>query len=168
MNKNNLTLFLAIIIMALFVNKNSFSQEKTDSIHSNNRIEVKKIANEGPAFTVVEVMPEYPGGINALYKLLTDNLKYPKLAQENGTQGTVYITFVVGKDGYVKNMKVLRGIGDGCDEEALRVLKLMKQWTPGRQNGDNVAVQFNLPVKFTLEDKDSDKKNKKKKKFLIF
>jgi len=117
--------------------------------------------------TIVEEMPQFPGGNDALSKFLGDNLKYPKLAREEGISGTVYVSFVVRKDGTITSIKILRGIGGGCDEEVERVVKLMPKWKPGKQKGEAVAVQFNLPVKFTLSD-DNDKKPKKKNKFLFF
>ena len=101
-------------------------------------------------FKVVEQMPEYPGGDEARIKFLRDNIKYPSIARESGITGTVFLTFVIGRDGRISNIKVLRGIGGGCDEEAVRVVKLMPSWIPGKQAGKSVPVQFNLPIKFTL------------------
>lgn len=101
-------------------------------------------------FKVVEQMPDYPGGDEARVKFLRDNIKYPSIARESGITGTVFLTFVIGRDGRISNIKVLRGIGGGCDEEAVRVVKLMPTWIPGKQAGKAVPVQFNLPIKFTL------------------
>jgi len=108
-------------------------------------------AEEAQIFMVVESMPEYPGGEAALYTFLADNIKYPQMAKESGIQGRVFVTFVVEKDGHVTDVRVLRGIGGGCDEEAIRVVKSMPKWTPGKQRGKSVRVQYNLPVKFTLQ-----------------
>jgi TonB family protein len=102
-------------------------------------------------FTVVEKQPSYPGGQDGYRKFLTDNIKYPETAMKNNVMGTVYVTFVVEKDGAVTNVKVLRGIGSGCDEEALRVVKMMPKWIPGEEKGKPVAVQYNLPIKFVLD-----------------
>jgi periplasmic protein TonB len=102
-------------------------------------------------FTVVESMPEFPGGDAARMKFLQDNIKYPQLARESGIQGTVFVTFVVEVDGSVTDVRVLRGIGGGCDEEAVRVIKQMPSWVPGRQRGQPVRVQFNMPIRFTLQ-----------------
>jgi protein TonB len=102
-------------------------------------------------FTVVEAMPDYPGGDAARMQFLQDNIKYPQMARESGIQGTVYVTFVVETDGSVTDVRVLRGIGGGCDEEAIRVIKLMPKWNPGKQRGKPVRVQFNMPIKFTLQ-----------------
>ena len=106
---------------------------------------------ERQIFMVVESMPEFPGGESALYKYLAENIKYPQMAKESGIQGRVFVTFVVERDGSVTDVRVLRGIGGGCDEEAIRVVKGMPKWSPGKQRGKPVRVQYNLPVKFTLQ-----------------
>ena len=99
---------------------------------------------------VVEDDPEFPGGMEALYKFLQDNVQYPQLALENGIEGRVYVTFVVEEDGSITNPRLLRDIGGGCGQEALRVVKMMPKWKPGKQSGKPVRVQFNLPVNFVL------------------
>ena len=105
----------------------------------------------GKIFTIVEEMPAFPGGDAKLFEFLKNNIKYPAIARENGIQGRVYVTFVVDKEGKIKDAKVLRGIGGGCDEEALRVVRAMPEWKIGKQNGRPVAVQYNLPINFTLK-----------------
>lgn len=107
--------------------------------------------DEGKIFTVVEEMPSFPGGEEKLFDYLRKNIKFPPVARENGIQGRVFVTFVVDKDGKVKDARILRGIGGGCDEEALRVISNMPDWKPGKQNGRSVSVQYNLPVNFTLK-----------------
>lgn len=107
--------------------------------------------DEGKIFTVVEEMPSFPGGEDKLFDYLRKNIKFPPVARENGIQGRVFVTFVVDKDGRVKDARILRGIGGGCDEEALRVISNMPDWKPGKQNGRSVSVQYNLPVNFTLK-----------------
>lgn len=102
-------------------------------------------------YIFVEQMPDFLGGEEELMKFLKNNIVYPQMAKESGIQGTVYVTFVVTKDGKIKDAVVLRGIGGGCDEEALRVIKLMPEWKAGKQNGQAVPVQFNLPIKFILQ-----------------
>lgn len=102
-------------------------------------------------FTVVESMPQFPGGDASLYKFLAENIEYPQIANESGIQGRVFLTFVVERDGSITDVKVLRGIGGGCDEEAIRVVQSMPKWKPGKQRGKPVRVQYNLPIKFTLE-----------------
>jgi protein TonB len=115
------------------------------------KVEEEESAEEMQIFMVVESMPEFPGGDADLYKYLAENIKYPQMAKESGIQGRVFVTFVVERDGSVTDVKVLRGIGGGCDEEAIRVVKNMPRWTPGKQRGKAVRVQYNLPVKFTLQ-----------------
>jgi protein TonB len=110
-------------------------------------------APEEEIFTIVESMPEFPGGEAALYAFLQGNMTYPRFANEAGISGKVYITFVVEKNGKITDVKVLRGIGGGCDEEALRVIKMMPDWKPGMQRNHPVRVQFILDVKFTLSGK---------------
>ena len=105
---------------------------------------------EEEIFTVVESMPEFPGGDKALYAYLYDNMRYPEMAKEAGISGKVYITFVVEKDGSITDVRILRGIGGGCDEEALRVIQGMPAWAPGKQRNIPVRVQFILDIKFTL------------------
>ena len=100
-------------------------------------------------FIIVEEMPSYPGG--DYNSFVAGNIVYPVMAKESNIQGTVYITFVVETDGSITDVKVLRGIGGGCDEEAVRVVKMMPKWNPGKQSGKSVRVQFNLPIKFTLQ-----------------
>ncbi len=114
-------------------------------------VEDEEEVSEAEIFTVVESMPSFPGGMGALMKYLAENIKYPPLAKESGIQGRVFINFVVEPDGSISNVKVLRGIGGGCDEEAVRVVERMPKWSPGKQRGKPVRVSYNLPVKFTLQ-----------------
>lgn len=115
-------------------------------------IEVEEeVVEEAPIFTVVESMPQFKGGDTKLYEYLGNNIKYPVMAKESGIQGKVYVTFVVEQDGSVTDVRILRGIGGGCDEEAIRVVQAMPKWTPGKQRGKPVRVQYNLPVRFTLQ-----------------
>ncbi|MFA4853138.1 MAG: energy transducer TonB [Bacteroidales bacterium] len=104
-----------------------------------------------PPLTIVELMPVFDGGEEAMYKWLGDNIKYPQLAKETGITGTVIVTFVIERDGSISGVQLLKGIGGGCDEEAMRVVKAMPKWKIGKQNGIPVRVQFNLPIRFTLE-----------------
>lgn len=106
---------------------------------------------EEEIFTVVESMPEFPGGPGKMLEFIATNIKYPPMARESGIQGRVFVNFVVEPDGSVSNVNIIRGIGGGCDEEAIRVVKTMPKWTPGRQRGKAVRVSFNLPVRFTLQ-----------------
>jgi TonB family protein len=106
---------------------------------------------EAEIFMVVEQMPEFPGGQAKLQAFLAENITFPETAKESGIQGTVYVTFIVRKDGRISGAKILRGIGGGCDEEALRVVKKMPRWKPGTQSGKNIDVQFNIPIVFKLD-----------------
>lgn len=115
------------------------------------KIEEEEEEEDVQIFTVVENDPEFPGGMEALYKYLRDNIKYPQLARDNNITGRVYVTFVVEKDGSIANPRVLKDIGGGCGQEAIRVVKSMPKWTPGKQRGKAVRVQFNLPVSFNLQ-----------------
>ncbi|MGY6521321.1 MAG: energy transducer TonB, partial [Mongoliitalea sp.] len=105
---------------------------------------------EPEIFDLVEDAPEFVGGMDALNAFLSANLKYPQQAKDAGIEGTVYVMFEVHADGKVKNHELLRGIGGGCDEEALRVVQLLPDWIPGKQKGEAVAVRMRLPIKFKL------------------
>ncbi|GAA4378820.1 hypothetical protein GCM10023186_15710 [Hymenobacter koreensis] len=100
-------------------------------------------------YTYVEQMPQFPGGMPGLHNYLVQNLKYPELAQRNQVEGKVFVNFVVRQDGSINDVKVQKGIGAGCDEEAVRVIKAMPAWTPGKQNGRVVNVQYTVPVTFS-------------------
>lgn len=106
---------------------------------------------EQQIFLVVENMPEFPGGEAAMYKFIGNNIDYPRMAKESGISGRVFVTFVVERDGSVTDVQIIRGIGGGCDEEAVRVIKAMPKWTPGKQRGKPVRVQYRMPIKFTLQ-----------------
>jgi protein TonB len=130
----------------------------TEAPGSNVEVEIQEstpaILEEPPVqeiFTVVEEQPSFPGGEEARIGFLLQSIKYPEEAKELGIQGKVFVTFVIETDGSITDVKVLRGIGGGCDEEAIRVVSLMPKWIPGKQRGTSVRVQFNLPIKFTLQ-----------------
>lgn len=106
---------------------------------------------EPEIFTVVEQQPEFPGGQGELLKYLGKNITYPAIAQENGIEGTVVVRFVVNETGGISDIQVVRDIGGGCGAEAVRVVKSMPKWKPGRQRGKAVKVYFTLPVRFKLE-----------------
>jgi len=114
--------------------------------------DVKQVVEENPnqIFTAVEKQPGFPGGEGKFGAYLQKNIRYPAVARENNTQGRVILTFVVERDGSLTDIKVVRGIGSGCDEEAVRVLKNSPKWTPGIQNGRPVRVQYSIPVNFAL------------------
>lgn len=103
-------------------------------------------------FTMVEQMPQFPGGEEELMTFIKKNLRYPAIASENGIEGRVTIRFVVSKTGEVTNIEVLRGLDPSCDKEAIRVVKAMPKWIPGKQNGKTVQVYFTLPITFKMSD----------------
>ncbi len=102
-------------------------------------------------FLIVEQQPEYPGGLTAMRTFLAKNLHYPTSAATAGVSGKVFVSFVVAADGSLSDVAVLKGIGFGCDEEAVRVMRQMPRWKPGKQSGRSVRVRYNLPITFTLE-----------------
>lgn len=137
-------------------------EETTTIINEDNqaRVEVKyvpvQVVEEEPEeqtiFEVVEQMPEFPnGGMAGLMQYLSKNIKYPTIAQENGTQGRVTVQFVVNKDGSIVDAKVLRGVDPYLDKEAVRVIMGMPKWKPGMQRGKPVRVKYTVPVMFRLQ-----------------
>lgn len=112
-----------------------------------------KIAQEEEVkpFLIVEQMPEFPGGPEDLMRYIKEHTVYPQMARETGISGTVFVQFVVGKDGRISDVRILRGIGGGCDEEAVRVVKSMPSWKAGKQNGVTVPVYFKIPIKFSFK-----------------
>ena len=113
---------------------------------------VLEIKEDNTPFTTVEVQPSFMGGNSEMYKFLGKNLKYPSAAQRANIQGKVFLSFIVEKDGSITDIETMKGIGFGCDEEAMRVVKLMPNWIAGKQNGRNVRVKFTIPVFFRLDD----------------
>lgn len=116
----------------------------------NNATKQKKDLSETKVYQKVDEMPSFPGGDESLMKFFNENIRYPQSAKESGINGKVFITFIIDENGKVTEVKVLRGIGGGCDEEAVRVARLMPQWNPGKQNGKAVRVEYNMPIKFQL------------------
>jgi protein TonB len=101
-------------------------------------------------FFIVEDMPEFPGGDEALRKHIADSLDYPEIARKNGIAGKVYVSFVIEKDGSVGDAKIARGVDPSLDKEALRVIKNLPLWKPGKQRGEPVRVQYTVPINFAL------------------
>ena len=137
-------------------------EETTTIINEDNqaRVEVKYVPvtvveeepEEQTIFEVVEQMPEFPnGGMAGLMQFLSKNIKYPTIAQENGTQGRVIVQFVVNRDGSIVDAKVVRSVDPYLDKEALRVINTMPKWKPGMQRGKPVRVKFTVPVMFRLQ-----------------
>lgn len=122
---------------------------------------VLKEPKEAKVYQKVDVQPEYPGGQEAMVKFILENLKYPKEAIEKNVQGKVIVNFIVWETGSVGDVKVVQGIGSGCDEEAVRVVKLMPKWTPGKNGGKPVAVNFYLPFNFKFDGNKNKEEPKK-------
>ncbi|MDE6134414.1 MAG: energy transducer TonB, partial [Muribaculaceae bacterium] len=115
-------------------------------------IEQPKVEEEQPMnMAMVEQQPEFPGGVSAMYAWLSSNIVYPSVASEEGVQGRVVVEFVVGKDGSITNVRVVRPRHPALDKEAVRVIKAMPKWIPGRNNGQPVKVTYTLPVTFKLQ-----------------
>lgn len=126
------------------------AEDEESDVHQ--KSEAAKPANAGATEVRIEVekMPEFPGGEQALYEFLAKNIKYPALARENGVEGTVYVKFLVDAKGKISDVSLMKGIGSGCDEEAIRVVQKMPRWSPGTLRGEPVDVYYTLPVKFKL------------------
>lgn len=130
----------------------SLSTQNTPTGTNTNQATSKTVTEttEQEIFKVVEKMPSFPGGDEMLMEYISKNLKYPQKAMDAGIQGRVFVSFVVEPDGSISNVKVLRGIGSGCDEEAVRIIKSMPKWEPGKQMGQTVRVSYQIPVNFKL------------------
>ena len=155
-------LILFVAVATIYCSCNQVATEDNESRHANEEmveltedpmIDPTLPENDTAIVAISEVMPEFPGGEEALFAYLSQNINYPTEAKDAKLEGRVYVTFVIEKDGQVSNAKILRDIGGGCGEEAIRVVKSMPKWKPGTQNGQPVRVQFNLPVSFQLQAK---------------
>lgn len=146
MRKITITLLMAMALTFAGCNVG----DKDDDIISGSNLTEKELANE-PVFTVVDQQPEFPGGVQAMYTFFGQNIRYPAEASKQNIQGKVFLTFVIGSDGKVRKVEVLKGVHSSVDAEAMRVINTMPKWTPGKKDGKNVAVQFNLPISFLLE-----------------
>jgi protein TonB len=117
------------------------------------KIDTSATTGYSTSFMLVQLIPQYPGGYSELIKFIKSNLVYPKSAAEAGISGTVYVSFVVEKDGSISNVRIQKGIFPDCDKEAIRVVSLMPKWTPGKENGKIVSMRCSLPIKFKIENK---------------
>ena len=129
-----------------------------DELNGKDIADLKEVITKAPEekveekpYTMVEQMPEFPGGQAELLKYIHDNLRYPTIAQENGVQGKVYVRFVVSATGNVEDVTVMRSLDPSCDKEAIRVIKSLPKWIPGKQNGRNVPVYYTVPITFRLQ-----------------
>lgn len=155
--------FVAPVVVDSAVNENfgvqdDLKDKPTADIVEEHKIivdEVKQEVIEQPVIeiprTIVQIMPSFPGGETALNEYLATHIRFPDNAKELGIQGMVFINFIVEKDGSITGVTLLRGIGGGCDEVALKAIREMPKWNPGSQQGVLVRVSFNLPVRFTLQ-----------------
>ena len=128
-----------------------FFKEGKELDHVNNKLMQMREPNEDVVFTMVEDQPEFPGGISAFYEYIGENLKYPALAKELGVEGRVFVQFVIDKDGSVTEVQSVKGIGSGCDQEAVRVMESAPNFIPGRQRDQAVKVRMVLPIVFKLD-----------------
>lgn len=130
--------------------KGTDEENGVDIAELNNMI-VEENDTTSEAFLIVEQMPEFPGGELALRKFLANSVKYPVIAQENGIQGKVFVNFVVDTNGGISNVKIARGVDSSLDKEAIRVIRSMPKWIPGKQGGRAVRVNFTVPINFVLQ-----------------
>ena len=127
-----------------------------DELNGKDIAELKEVITKAPEaeekpYTMVEQMPQFPGGDRELLSFIAKNLRYPTIAQENGIQGKVFVRFVVSATGDVKDVKVMRSLDPYCDKEAIRVIQSLPKWIPGKQNGRNVPVYYTVPITFKLQ-----------------
>lgn len=115
----------------------------------NEKKEIKK--KEGDVYFIVEEMPVFPGGENAFREFISNNVNYPEIAQKEGIQGKVYVTFIVDVDGAVSKTRIVRGVDPSLDKEALRVVNTLPKWTPGKEKGKPVKVSYTVPISFALK-----------------
>lgn len=128
----------------------TIQSEGIDSIIVDQVLTIEEPVNE-EIFSFVEVMPSFEGGDQELLRYLGDNLKYPKIAMDVNAEGTVYLQFVVEADGNIAEVTVLRSVFEHLDQEAIRVIKTMPKWLPGKQNGKSVRVLYTIPIKFDIQ-----------------
>ena len=155
----HLAIILALVISISISEKviaQEVDKEKTIQVSGS-----ENIVQEDSIYKVLDPMPGFPGGEDARIKFLVKNMKYPEKARKEGIHGRVFVSFVIEKNGETSNIKLLRGIGGGCDEEAMRVVSIMPRWEPGLHEGKPVRVQFNMPFSFKL---DNGEKNTKEDK----
>lgn len=138
-------------ITSFFINDNSSSKaNKKKEVIKETPVDIKKLPAYSFVCDIVDQLPQFPGGESSRIRFLTDNLKYPQEAKENGIQGTVYLELFIDSGGQIVSINVLKGIGGGCDEESVRVCRLMPKWVPAFRNNLPVSVHFQIPVKYTL------------------
>ncbi len=173
-------IFLAFLLLACSFNQTrasiSMEQIETSDFQCFTLESIATDTSKQETFKVVEQMPRFPGceeeasenrskcASRKMIEYIIANFKYPEEAKRNSIQGTVIVRFVVSKTGDLKDLEVMRGIGGGCDEASLQIVRKMPKWIPGKQRGRNVNVQFNLPFKFQLDEKTIKENEKRMKK----
>lgn len=150
---NRLKLLVLLLLMSGFVFVQSCQSKKTEvAVEVSEIIEPQEhVVHSDTIYNVVEELPVFPGGTEALMQFIAENIQYPELAKIKNIEGRVFVNFVIEADGKVSNAKVLRGIGHGCDEEAVRVISSMPDWQAGKQGGQAVRTSFNIPIRFALK-----------------
>ena len=155
-------LFFALGLMASVVGVNAQNKDNPVVVISSESVEhdygdrvviyheQKEVSGNNGIFQVVELLPEFPGGMAELMKYLQKNLRYPQICKEQGVQGRVIVQFVVNMDSTITDVNVIKSVNPHLDEEAVRVVKAMPKWNPGKQRGEPVPVRFTLPVTFRL------------------
>lgn len=158
-NKIVLSALLLIVMSSCnFLEKSNLKEIAQDirtEKRSNDNAEeqyVPQEMQEGEVYDMVDEMPVFPGGMTALLKYVSETIQYPDVAKKESIQGRVIVTFIVDKEGTIKNAKVMRGIDASLDNEALRVVNSMPRWNPGKHKGENVSVRFTFPVRFDLDE----------------
>ena len=150
------TIYFSLILLCascFSTKKQGAFQENTSKTEVNPVIITQEQAQDSnTVFVVVEKMPEFPGGQDSLLAYLSRTIKYPQEAKEKGIKGKVYAQFIIEQNGEISDIKVIRGIGGGCDEEAINAIKGMPIWSAGTQRGKPVRVRFVLPINFTLSE----------------
>ena len=142
--------FIVPLVISISISEKAIAQD-VDKEKEAQVSENENIVKEDSIYRVLDPMPGFPGGEDARIKFLAKNMKYPEKAIKEGIQGRVFVSFVIEKNGETSNIKLLRGIGGGCDEEAMRVVSIMPPWEPGLHEGKPVRVQFNMPFLFNLD-----------------
>ncbi len=140
-------LLFAGLGIALLMNMTSCESDAGQNV----AMEANEAKVDNEVYEIVEEMPEFPGGMGKMMAFLGNNIEYPQEARDAAIAGPVVVSFIVEKDGAISDVQIVKEIGGGCGAEALRVVKEMPNWIPGKQSGENVRVKFNLPVRFELE-----------------
>jgi len=141
---------IIILVQLIFLTQFALAQPTGDEQSDSAKVEKAPSSNGPKPFLLIDEMPEYPGGEAGMFEFISTNIMYPKEAKKHKIQGRVEIQFVVDENGKVVDTKVLKGIGYGCDEEALRVVNAMPKWKPAIQKGKPVRVRFVIPIRFKL------------------